>query len=335
MGKQEQLNKGEQAKQPRFAGREARAEKVPTLNLFQGNQEWPITELVHHEYIQQRCADSHGSIQTHRHLDLFHVMYLYHGSARASLDGEEFRINAPLLVTVPAMCVHGFNPTETVHGHLLTIPGSSLSHLLSYEDTYSLFSEHPTIISGNNQDRWGDLDQLFKDLAREYNHDHPSRFLAIQSLLRLIFVWSIRHRPTEQQALEAPANDRDSQRIRRFKKLIEQHYRSGMSIKEYASLMGLSSAQLNNICRAKVGQSALHIVHERVTLEAKRLLIYTAMSISEIAYELGFSDPAYFTRFFSKQVGTAPKQYRAKHRPEHGIREMHKSPTARSQSSMR
>lgn len=301
-----------------------RGNKVPTLKLFQGGQEWPSTELVHHEYIQQRCAESHGRIATHRHLDLFHVMYLFNGSARASLDGDEFRINAPLLVTVPAMSVHGFTPTETIHGHLLTIPGSSMAHLLSYEDTYSVFSEHPVLISGNSDDRWGDLDQLFKDLARECNQDHPSRFIAIQSLLRLIFVWAIRHQPSNKLPSDAGTSDRDAQRIRRFKKLIEQHYRSGMSIKEYASLMGMSSAQLNNICRAKVGESALHIVHERVTLEAKRLLIYTAMTISEIAYELGFSDPAYFTRFFSKQVGLAPKQYRARHRPEHGIREMRK-----------
>ncbi len=299
--------------------------KVPTLKLFQGSQEWPITELVHHEYIQQRCAESDGGIDTHRHLDLFHVMYLFNGSARAALDGEEFRINAPLLVTVPAMCVHGFIPTETIHGHLLTIPGSSLAHLLSYEDTYSVFSEHPVVISGNSDDRWSDLDHLFKELAREYSHDNPSRFIAIQSLLRLIFVWAMRHQPSNKVPIESGATDRDAQRIRRFKKLIEQHYRSGMSIKEYASLMGMSSAQLNNICRAKVGESALHIVHERVTLEAKRLLIYTAMTISEIAYELGFSDPAYFTRFFSKQVGAAPKQYRTRHRPEHGIREIRKT----------
>ena len=296
------------------------AAAVPTFKLFQGSQEWPITELVHHEYIQQRCADSKGRIATHRHLDLFHVLYLFNGSARASLDGNEFRINAPLLVTVPSMCIHGFTPTETVHGHLLTIPGSSMAHLLSYEDTYSRFAEQPLIISGRGGDKWTDLDHLFRELSREYNHDNPSRFLAIQSILRLIFVWSIRHETAADQKPEGAA-DRDSQRVRKFKKLIETNYRAGMSIKEYASEMGMSSAQLNNICRAKVGKSALHIVHERLTLEAKRFLIYSSLTISEVAYELGFYDPAYFTRFFSKQVGEAPKQYRIMHRPDRGYKE--------------
>ena len=56
-------------------------ENVPTFKLFQGSEEWPIKELVHHEYIQQRCAETEGRIATHRHLDLFHVLYLYNGSA--------------------------------------------------------------------------------------------------------------------------------------------------------------------------------------------------------------------------------------------------------------
>lgn len=291
-------------------------EDVPTFKLFQGSQEWPIKELVHHEFIQQRCADNKGRIATHRHLDLFHVMYLYNGSAKAVLDGEEFRIHAPLLVTVPPMCIHGFTPTETIHGHLLTIPGSSMSHLLSYDETYAEFAEQPKIIRGEGVGKWPDLDQMFRELAREYTHDNLSRYIAIQSILRLIFVWAIRHQATSIVGTEVSSSDRDTTRIRKFKKLIETHYKSGLSIKEYSNQMGMSSAQLNNICRAKVNQSALQIVHERMTLEAKRYLIYTSLTISEVAYELGFTDPAYFTRFFSKQVGEPPKQYRINHRPD-------------------
>jgi AraC family transcriptional activator of pobA len=294
-------------------------ENVPTFKLFQGSEEWPIKELVHHEYIQQRCAETEGRIATHRHLDLFHVLYLYNGSARAVLDGEEFRIHAPLLVTVPPMCIHGFTPTEAIHGHLLTIPGSSLSHLLSYEETYTEFAEQPKIIRGNSPGNWPDLDRMFRDLSKEYNHDNPSRFLAIQSILRLIFVWAIRHQVSPVLGHDVSSSDRDSVRIRKFKKLIETHYKSGLSIKVYSNEMGLSIAQLNNICRAKVGQSALQIVHERVTLEAKRYLIYTSLTISEVAYELGFADPAYFTRFFSKQAGHSPKQYRITHRPDRAL----------------
>lgn len=296
--------------------------QIPTLKLFSSSEEWPIKELVHHEYIQQRCAQTKGNIRTHRHLDLFHLLYIFNGSARAVLDGEEIRVHAPLLVTVPTMCVHGFTPTEMVHGHLLTIPGSSLRHVLSYQHSYSEFAERPRLLQGRGGEKWPELDQLFRELAREYTHDNPARFLAIQSLLRLIFVWILRNRTHQPgQPVENQVADRDAQRIRKFKALIEEHFRSGFSIKEYANLMGISSAQLNNICRAKVGRSALQIVHQRLTLEAKRALVYTSLTISEIAYDLGFTDPAYFTRFFSKQVGSSPKLFRVEHRPDTGFTE--------------
>jgi AraC family transcriptional activator of pobA len=57
-------------------------------------------------------------------------------------------------------------------------------------------------------------------------------------------------------------------------------------------------------------KSALELIHERLLLEAKRNLIYTSTSISELSYAIGFSDPAYFTRFFKKATGEAPKAFR-------------------------
>ena len=72
----------------------------------------------------------------------------------------------------------------------------------------------------------------------------------------------------------------------------------------------MTAAHLNALCRQTVGKSALELIHERMILEAKRNLVYTSMSISEVSYAIGFSDPAYFTRFFKRQVGLSPKEFR-------------------------
>ncbi|MFO7288350.1 MAG: helix-turn-helix domain-containing protein, partial [Gammaproteobacteria bacterium] len=56
----------------------------------------------------------------------------------------------------------------------------------------------------------------------------------------------------------------------------------------------------------------IKLVHHRVLLEAKRQLLYTTKPVSEIAYGLGFDDPAYFTRFFSRRTGMSPRAYRAR-----------------------
>lgn len=287
---------------------------IPTFKLFEGAAEWPSNDLVHHEHIQARVKGHHGRIRTHRHLDLFHVLYLARGGARTVLDGEEATLHGPLLVTVPPLCVHGFAPLDSVQGHLLTLPGSSMRHLLSHAETDANLTETPCIIRGKPSEPFAELEVLFRQIATEYNGSESSRFMAMQSLLRLAFVWIIRRQLLEKDSTAVPA-DRNAARIRRFKNIIEENFTNNLTIKEYASQMGLSTAQLNNICREKVDKTALQIVHERLMLEVKRNLIYTSLTISEIAYTLGFSDPAYFTRFFSKQTGLSPKKYRANAHP--------------------
>lgn len=288
--------------------------EVPTFKLFEGASEWPIKDMLHHELIQTRVKGHDGKIRTHRHLDLFHIFYLSHGTANTVLDGEHSSVHAPLIVTVPPLCIHGIAPLEELRGHLLTLPGSSIHHLLRNAESDADLTEKPCIIQGIGKEQMNEIDYLFRKIEQETKQDGNSRFMAMQSLLRLVLVWIIR-RSLESKARAPTANDRGATRIRRFKKLIEENFTQGLSIKEYASHMGISTAQLNNICRAKVGKSALQIVHERLILEIKRNLVYTSLTVSEIAYELGFSDPAYLTRFFSKQTGLSPKQYRSGARP--------------------
>ena len=291
-------------------------ESVPTYKLFKGAPEWPIRDVVHHEYIQSRVKLHEGRIRIHRHLDLFHLLYLSRGAARTVLDGDEATLHGPLIVTVPPLCIHGFAPLTSVQGHLLTLPGSSMRHLLSNAESDADLTEVPCIIKGGPNEQLTEIETLFREIAREYHGDGNSRFMAIQAFLRLAFVWIIRRQLSDQASVPV-ANDRNATRIRRFKKIIEENFTNNLTIKQYASQLGISAAQLNNVCRAKVGKTALQIVHERLILEVKRNLVYNSLSISEIAYNLGFSDPAYFTRFFSKQTGVSPKQYRAGARAEH------------------
>ena len=80
----------------------------------------------------------------------------------------------------------------------------------------------------------------------------------------------------------------------------------------YADQLGLSIGQLSRICREVLGQSSLHVLNDRLIQEAQRGLVYTGLSIKQLADELGFVDDAYFSRFFRKHTGLSPRDYRAK-----------------------
>jgi AraC-like DNA-binding protein len=100
--------------------------------------------------------------------------------------------------------------------------------------------------------------------------------------------------------------------IRRLEALIEQHYASHLPVSEYADRMQLSAKQLYAICQAVLQKSIINIIQERLMLEAKRLLVHTNLTISQIAAKLNYMDNSYFNRFFKKIAGITPEQFRRK-----------------------
>ena len=101
-----------------------------------------------------------------------------------------------------------------------------------------------------------------------------------------------------------------------YLRLVEAHYREHLSVEEFAARLNIPSLQLNQLCRALSGQTALQVIHQRLLLEARRNLIYTRMSIGQLSDSLGFSDPTYFARFFKRLSGQTPTAYRRAVQPD-------------------
>jgi AraC-like DNA-binding protein len=92
--------------------------------------------------------------------------------------------------------------------------------------------------------------------------------------------------------------------------LIDVHYKEHKQPHVYASLMNLSASYLNNLCKQMLGKTLSDLIQERVTLEAKRFFAYSHLTISQVSDKLHFSEPSYFIRFFKKQTGVTPEQFR-------------------------
>jgi len=98
--------------------------------------------------------------------------------------------------------------------------------------------------------------------------------------------------------------------LRNFQHLIDQHFRTIKLPKEYADLLYVTPNHLNALCQDLVGKTAGDLIRDRVLLEAKRLLTNADMTVTEIAYDLNFQDNSYFNRFFKKNVGMTPDEFR-------------------------
>ncbi len=153
------------------------------------------------------------------------------------------------------------------------------------------------------------MDGLFDAIVEEYNTQQQGRELMLQSLVSALLVW-VGRRSLALEHAEAQSPDRGREHLQRFTRLLESHFREHRPIEHYASELGISAAHLNALCRRLAGQSALQLINQRLFLEAKRCLVYTAMTVNQVSDSLGFSEPAYFSRFFKRGSGLTPKAFR-------------------------
>lgn len=102
-----------------------------------------------------------------------------------------------------------------------------------------------------------------------------------------------------------------------FKQLVSERYLSQHSVSDYARELNVSPNYLNALCKKHEGKTATALIHDRILLEAKRLLYGTDMNVKEISFYLRFEDVAYFNRFFKKQTGLTPLEYRRQSAPNH------------------
>jgi len=132
----------------------------------------------------------------------------------------------------------------------------------------------------------------------------------LQMMLKRYLILCTRlYKVQHQLSIEKEENDL----LREFNFLVEEHFRTKHSVAEYAELLNKSPKTIYNIFAKINSKSALHYIQERRMLEARRLLSYSTMRINEIAYEIGFDDIQTFSRFFKKQEGVSPSEFKKTH----------------------
>nr|WP_068890699.1 helix-turn-helix domain-containing protein [Pedobacter panaciterrae] len=100
--------------------------------------------------------------------------------------------------------------------------------------------------------------------------------------------------------------------IYQLEMLLERNVKTQKRPEFYSDVLGISLRRLNAICLHHLDKSLYELIQERRFTESLELLKYTSLSVKEITYYLGFSDPPYFIRYFKKQTGQTPRQYRLK-----------------------
>lgn len=153
----------------------------------------------------------------------------------------------------------------------------------------------------------GKIEGLFHEINMAYQVRDIMRFQKICALLNLLYIELTRiYIPIKARIHQ---NHNQLSILKKLEDCIEAHYRRIKLPKDYASMLNMTPKHLNRIVKASLNKTVTDLISDRVILEAKRLLIYSTLSVSQIADELGYEDSAYFFRLFKKKTGLTPVEF--------------------------
>ena len=278
---------------------------VPIFKLYGEALAWPTPDLLHCESIPARSRLHDWEIRPHQHGDLTQWLYVRQGWAEIERDGVQQRIDDVAIQVVPPLWVHGFRFSTDIDGYVITLAAPLIAQLRSHLGAHSAVLDRAELHRLDAREPY--LDLLFDTLASEYEGHAPGRELLLQSSVAAIAVWLARHAGARSSTV---TDIRGADYLPAFTRLVEAHYREHLSLDDYAYRLGITATHLNALLRRGTGQTALAIIHDRLVLEAKRQLIYSSLTVNQIADALGFSEPAYFSRFFKRLTGLRPSDFR-------------------------
>lgn len=273
---------------------------IPSYDLY---REWRSTgqpqEAVHCESIAARGQKHAWQLDAHRHYDLHQFFWITRGGGRARIDGVTHGFGPNTAFFIPNLTVHGFEFTPSTVGWVVSI----------IRDIPISLPDSPTMSILPSPTEQAYLTGGFTALNTEYISDSPDRHDALMYHAGLL---AIRYRRMKSDALRRGFSKDSARRrlMRKFIERLEDRYNTPETVKDYAGALAVTTTHLTRICRETTGKPATKLIQDRTMLEARRNLAHTDLRVSEIADDLGFQTPAYFSRVFTASTGKSPRAFR-------------------------
>lgn len=240
----------------------------------------------------------------HKHNSYFEIVYLSKGKGVHVIDTQEFSIIPPVVFIVRKEQIHFWDIETEPSGFVVIIKKSFIDESLDKEikQLLSKISSYPCLFPNDKST----VEQLFQLLNKEYQESKGESNAIIEGLLKALLAKLLQS--------EKPKNSISSHKenlFRKFKDLLVQEKKLTNEVAHYAKLLNTSPQNLNAICRKENNQSATEVLSESIISEAKRLLLYTDVTITQISYSLDFKDNSHFTKYFKRYTGITPNTFRS------------------------
>lgn len=236
--------------------------------------------------------------------EFFEIVWLKNEDALHTVKGDE-GMRGDWIYLIPPYRVHQLNKAGK-KGVLLSFKRDFLDEdvkefLLDVFKIFNIQGEFSCLRL--DKETAGQLAKVYEIMEEEYEKSNSSAPI-LKTLLKVFLLQLVRIKEQD-----FTVQDINQKRVYEFMVLLEMNYQQVRNTDFYAGKLGISSKRLNQILKEKLDKTGMQLIHDRIVLEAKRQIIHSESTIKEIAYDLGFKDRPYFSRFFKQHTGQSPEQF--------------------------
>lgn len=279
------------------------ADAVPTFFVY-GEADRPLDiGFVHVETVMERRHLHQGVVAAHKHDRMTQLTFWLKGRGTYFVEDEQIEFEGPAVCLVPSGVVHGFAvEPDLTDAIVISVADSALPPIRALS---VLDLQRPVFVRRTvDETGWSNLRHAMTRLLDDYLANDATSLFALIAVIT-----------NDIARLSKAAPERELSQYTdlalAFRGLVDLHFRQNWSIDCYIHKLGTSHHILSKACHQAFGAPPKGVIDARRLLEAKRLLMFTVRSVEDISYELGFHDPAYFSRFFRSRTGDPPGEWRA------------------------
>lgn len=245
--------------------------------------------------------------ELHRH-DFYYILVVKKGNGNHVIDFINHEINDQTIFMMRPGQVHQLNLKAGSTGYLIQFKTDFLySHNNASQNHLTKLIQYN--VYNIEAIAFGKIESILLDALREYTEKAKGYHEVLKAILGIFLIEFLRQR--QSKVMPTVINNSYAQeKLEQFLELVESNSITHKQISQYADLLHLSSYQLGKITKKLLDKTPSEIINDYIILEAKRQLLATTNQVSQIAYNLGYEDPSYFTRFFKKHTNSSPEIFR-------------------------
>jgi len=238
------------------------------------------------------------------HYDYYRIIWIIQGRGTHCTDMHQCCIETNCIFGVKPGQMHRFVPEENTGGFIISFTEDFLAvgefgfDITCPSNFSRLFSKKSGIQI--KDETLSDIREIVSKMMKEYENAFLFKTEILKRYLKIFLIYLTRQ---FDESFELTIQTRNTEMVQNFKNLLEKNFKEKKMVAEYAGELYVTPNYLNEIIKKITGYSAGYHIRQRVVLEAKRIAMYSDLSMKEIAYELGFLDSCHFSKFFKAVTG--------------------------------